>query len=928
MDTLALKFRPVYRRGACLTLLAAGLLCLPVSAALASVDLKPLITAPGSVVELDPKSVYSAEEIWLYTDKTIFCNGATIQSTGGPLRASAPDMTLTVDNCNFQGTGWALLAAASESKLIVRNATSLTGNGNNSCIYVGGSSLELSESSIDQCHWGVNMENANAAIHATSIKNATFGIQNVAGHVLLDGNSHLENSDYINPGVGLSVIASANYPSTAASATIRNSSFTGFGNAVDIQPTAALGLPPGTVEITDSTFKLQAWSALAAVDAVDVVFKSNRVIDVLMDGIFLVNTTGVIEDSEIIDSLNTGVTFWGCPDGATLRNSLVSGSIHQGVAIVGDYDNDRDSRNIQIIGNTLKDNVIANILVDERSDAVIQGNILQGSPGANVRLHGSRSAQLIGNFFHKAEAGLEMTDAAYANGALSIFTHHDNYGALLYGDAMASFSHSVFYDNGVLTGNYSLFSNDGAQISVQQSLLGPAGAPGLYSNAGNEVLADNNYWGHATGPELPYNNGGSGAMIGWNVNNNSSISYMPFLTSTPLESRINEAINLRAKTSSAWSPDIGLTVRLTGSADAPKISDGLMAALRLTDTSSLEQPLPPSGTFADGVISTWVEYDLLTHTRSGSLRIKTGADGESAQLSRLKTDQCWEPVDTNWNAGAGEVVFSPSDPELLAGIFALGEALPSQDSLARQLITAYYWDILNRPPEPGAVDSWFNGYFNNSISIGIDVRFVFREMARVFFSSKEYQARERSNEQFILDNYQVFLSRQPSQTEFNGWQDGNWNRAQVVSLFAESAEFGAYIQGLFTCHGGVPTRNFVTTMYIGLLDRLVDGNGLAYFEGIFDLAFAAQGINGVREAARDLGAQIIASNEYQLAGPTSETHVVRLYRAYLGRFPSLDELAYWQNQLDTRKFTITSLIEIFSNSGEFTSRLNTFFGPY
>ena len=909
-------------------LLAAAFLCLPVSGVFAAIDLRPLLTAPGTEVVLDGNSVYSVTETPLSFNKTLLCNGATILSSNGPVRASAPDVVLTIDNCIIEGTGWALLGAVNGSQLVVRNNTQLTGNGNNNCIYIEGSTLDLTDSTIENCTWGVNMENANASFHGVTIENTTFGIQNVAGHVLLDGNSHLQNLDTINPGVGVSIIASATYPSIGASAVIRDSSFTGFGNAVDIQPTVAMGLPPGTVEITGSTFNIQSWSALAAVDAVDVLFASNRVIDVLMDGIFLVNSTAVIEDSEILDSLNTGVTFWGCPDGATLRNSLVRGSVHQGVAVVGDNENNRDSHNIQIIGNTLQDNVIANILVDDRSDALIQGNILTGTPGVNIRLHGSYSASLIGNFFYKGVAGLEMKDAAYANGALSIFARQIDYGTLLYADAMASLSHSAFRENGVLIDNYSVFINSGAQLSLQHSALDSAGAPGLYNNAGNTVLADNNYWGHATGPKLPYDDGGNGVILGWNVENESSISYQPFLTTAPLETRINEGFSLNADTSSSWSTDIGFSMHLTGSSDTPEISDGLTAALRLLDTSDLTLPFPPNGTFADGLIEVWAEYDLLSQARSGSLRLQTEGQGESAQLSRLQADQCWEPMDTTWDPGTSELVFSPSNPEMLAGTFALGSALPAQETLARQLITAYYWDILNRAPEDGAVDAWFNGYFSHSVLLGIDVKFVFREMARAFFSSFEYQARNRTNGQFILENYKVFLRRDPSQNEIDNWQGGNWIRSQVVSIFAESTEFGAYIQGLFTCHEGIATRNFVTTMYIGLLDRLVDGDGLTYSEGVFDTAFTEQGITGVRVAAREFGAEIMASNEYQSTSPTNETHVTRLYRAYLGRYPSSNELTYWQGQLDAQILTLTSITDIFSNSAEFTSRLNNFFGPH
>jgi hypothetical protein len=54
---------------------------------------------------------------------------------------------------------------------------------------------------------------------------------------------------------------------------------------------------------------------------------------------------------------------------------------------------------------------------------------------------------------------------------------------------------------------------------------------------------------------------------------------------------------------------------------------------------------------------------------------------------------------------------------------------------------------------------------------------------------------------------------------------------------------------------------------------------------------------------------------------------VRFYRAYLGRYPSTGEIAYWRGQLDTHTLTTTDLINQFAASAEFTARLNVFFGP-
>jgi GrpB-like predicted nucleotidyltransferase (UPF0157 family) len=115
-------------------------------------------------------------------------------------------------------------------------------------------------------------------------------------------------------------------------------------------------------------------------------------------------------------------------------------------------------------------------------------------------------------------------------------------------------------------------------------------------------------------------------------------------------------------------------------------------------------------------------------------------------------------------------------------------------------------------------------------------------------------------------------------------------------------------------------------MYIGLLDRIVDSAGLSYFSSLFEWAFAVNGIEGARAEARNLGRMALASAEYQSKNPTNQTHVERLYRAYLGRSPATNELNYWRGELDAGRQTTDSLIDAFAASAEFTDRLNTYFG--
>jgi len=894
-------------------------------------DLAKVLDDSGSTVtvNLNSGTVYTIGQYKVSGNKTLMCNGATIQSTDpnpanrGPIHVIGPGLTLTVDNCNISGDGWALLGALDGAALVVRNNTHMTGS-NNSAIYLRSATLTLTGGSIDQARWGVQMENSTASVHGVSITGTTFGVQNVAGKLTLDS-STLTNLDP-GAGPGVSIIGSAQYPSSGASATISNTTFTGFLNAIDIQPTAAQGLPSGTVTVTASTFITPLSSALSASDASNVRFATSSVSGAHTDGIYLANSTGVIEDSQIVNSLNSGVTFWGCRQGATIRNSLVSGSAHQGVAVVADAANNRISHNVQVVDNTLKNNAIANLLVDNLSDAVVQGNIMTGAPVFSVRVQGSPGVSLVADLVYKSYSGIEVKDSANASIVLSAVSAHDHGGVLAYTSSIATFSHSAFQSNGLSPGDYSIYVNSSAQVAVQRATFELAGQLALLNTGGNTAVATNNYWSSPGGPSVNLG-GGGGARLDWNIANGSLATYQPYMTTSPLDARISNTFNLSAGTMTQWSPDNGaFTLALTG-APGTTVSGGIVGELRLNDSSTLTARVPPAGTFSDGVFVVWAEYDLLAHAQSGSLRFKTVGSGATAVLSRLEPDHCWLPVVSSWDSAASQIVYSPADVTTINGVFAIGAPQPDRQTVARALITSYYTDILARAPEAGAVDSWYNAYFLYAVNASVDVRFVPREMARVFFAGAEYAARARTREQFIHDAYQVFLRRAPSQSEVDSWLGWSWNQAQAVTIFAESPEFDVYVQGIFPCLAGDRTGNFVTTMYIGLLDRLVDAGGLAYWKAVFGSAFLSRGIAGARDQARSFGVQVLASSEYTSKNPTNDTHVVRLYRAYLGRYPGTSEIAYWRGQLDSHALTTTNLIDQFAASPEFTARLNTFFGP-
>jgi len=243
-------------------------------------------------------------------------------------------------------------------------------------------------------------------------------------------------------------------------------------------------------------------------------------------------------------------------------------------------------------------------------------------------------------------------------------------------------------------------------------------------------------------------------------------------------------------------------------------------------------------------------------------------------------------------------------------------------------VDLFYMVVLGRPPEPNAVISWHEGYYDVAVALQIDVRFVVREMARQFFLSDEYLARNRTDEEFINDCYRAFLFRTPSQGEVDDYLNDvdpetglvRWNRAEVMTRFAESEEFLARVAELFPDLEGVKVRNFVTFMYIGIFDRLSDTDGLNSWAA--DIAAAED----KQLRSEEMALLFFESEEGQIRAPDNQTKVIRCYRAFLGRFPAANEIAYWTDQLDSGTYTLTTLVHEFASSTEFAEILDLYFG--
>jgi len=649
-------------------------------ASAADIDLKPLLDNATDQITLNFSDTYLLSgEYHLTKSITVYGNGATLM-LDGPISAFGENGSLVLDNVKITSSGWAAVAAREGAQVHVQSGSEISCVGPNSAIYSGStvapsSRASLVNSVISDCVYGVKVEpNASTVIHGSSITDTLYAVmvQGASSSVTIDQQSVLSYTGSAPEPVGVAVI-------DGASATLRDISVIGFQNGVNITAST----PGGKAYIYTSLFRNQTASALSTVNASDVIFSGSRVEDAKMDGIYLRNSKAIIENSEVLRSSETGVTFIGCQSGATIRNSYVRGSVDQGIAVVA-YDG-VPSLNVSVLNNTIVDSVKPGLLIDGTSTAIVQGNLFTSSTNFSstspaIYLEGTQGISLDSSLVSRSLFGLEIFNGGHANMLLSLITDNAWYALLAYGNAtIVKAEHNSLIDNNS-SGNsdvWSVFTNLGASVGMHNSNIGLSGEKAVYNNAGNSQDFKMNYWGASDGPNLSLNSltGGTGSFLAWNADNGSSVAYTPFQTRKPIYSNLSHDISLSSGLTRKWDSgsEIGLFLELTGKSGIAPLAGETMAAMvvETVDYSGAGMIKPPSGCIGNRLYVAWISSKLRLASASGNLSISLPSVDGTVKLQRRNDDGRWAVVQSVWDPLTGALTYSPQDVNLLNGTFAV-----------------------------------------------------------------------------------------------------------------------------------------------------------------------------------------------------------------------------------------------------------------
>ena len=238
------------------------------------------------------------------------------------------------------------------------------------------------------------------------------------------------------------------------------------------------------------------------------------------------------------------------------------------------------------------------------------------------------------------------------------------------------------------------------------------------------------------------------------------------------------------------------------------------------------------------------------------------------------------------------------------------------------LVKHFYAAILRRAPDAGGKAFW-EGERARVVALGANVNEAWFAMAQSFYASAEYAALNRDDAGFVTDLYSTFFERPPDAGGMAFWQgllQQGMPREVALASFMFSPEFINFTQAIFGNTAARPEVDTVMDFYRGLLSRLPDDGGFAFWRQQFRTA-QCQGAGAVTAQAEAISSAFALSAEYAARARTNAQYVGDLYNAFLRRGGDLGGVQFWIGQIDSGALTRESVRRQFIASPEFQGRV-------
>ncbi|MBR6380386.1 MAG: DUF4214 domain-containing protein [Lachnospiraceae bacterium] len=248
---------------------------------------------------------------------------------------------------------------------------------------------------------------------------------------------------------------------------------------------------------------------------------------------------------------------------------------------------------------------------------------------------------------------------------------------------------------------------------------------------------------------------------------------------------------------------------------------------------------------------------------------------------------------------------------LLQPAFCLHVSAQMRDTQVDAFVCRMYRYVLGREPDAEGRAYWTDrllSYEGDGANL-----------AYGFFRSREFQAREITNDGYLRILYRTFFDREPDREGYDHWSyrlDFGMSRNLVLCSFVNSDEFtalcGTYgITRGYMYQDGEPLSSqvspFIKRLYENVLGRTPDTEGIQYWtEQIATGALTPEKVS----------LEFFHSPEFLGAGLQDPDFVDVLYRTFLSREPDRDGKLYWMSILAEGR-SRDDVIRGFSGSREF-----------
>lgn len=304
----------------------------------------------------------------------------------------------------------------------------------------------------------------------------------------------------------------------------------------------------------------------------------------------------------------------------------------------------------------------------------------------------------------------------------------------------------------------------------------------------------------------------------------------------------------------------------------------------------------------------------------------TVEDNEELALVRDHNGECQEiPLDVN--VQGGQTVASFSSEKFSTYTIIKKSVKNIKDDFiqtvsredAENFVSRMYTVALGRTSDEEGLDYWSDKLVDQKIdAAGITYQ---------FFASKEYQAKNRTNEEYLDDLYQTILGRKPDAEGKAYWlkalEEGQ-SRTVVMSCFANSNEFSGICDEFNIPRGtmerdgssiyNADVRQFVLRNYAKALERKGETAGLETWCYL---------INKKKMTPAEVTESFFHSKEFVNKELSDEEYVETLYETFLGRGSDSEGKAYWLEYLKKGK-SRDEVMKGFSNSVEFSKIVDAF----